>query len=73
MARNSTNIAQAIGAVNEIVSDQATVLAQIIQILQTKAAGSGASLFGQIYDSGAVYPISGVTVTESNGIVTIGG
>ena len=73
MARTQTTVADAISAVNTIVSSQAASLAEIKTLLQNKAAGSGASLFGVICDGTSLYPISGVTVSESDGVVTIGG
>ena len=74
MARTQTTVADAITAVNAIVSSQAAALAEIKTLLQNKAAGSGgAALFGVICDDSTLYPISGVTVSEADGVITIGG
>lgn len=74
MARNSENIAGAISAVNAVISSQASALAELKALVQTKAAGSGgAALFGVICDDSTLYPISGVTASESDGVITIGG
>ena len=73
MARNSENIAGAISAVNGIIASQASALAEIKTLLQNKAAGSGAAIFGVICDDTSLYPISGVTVSEADGVITIGG
>lgn len=74
MARTQTTVADAITAVNTIVSSQASALAEIKTLLQNKAAGSGgAVLFGVICDGTTLYPISGVTVSESDGVITLGG
>lgn len=74
MARNSETVAGAISAVNAIVSSQAAALAEIKTLLQNKAAGSGgAALFGVICDDTSLYPISGVTASEADGVITIGG
>lgn len=74
MARTQTTVAGAISAVNAIVSSQAAALAEIKTLLQNKAAGSGgASLFGVICDDTTLYPISGVTVSEADGVITLGG
>ena len=74
MARTQTTVAGAISAVNAIVSSQAAALAELKALVQTKAAGSGgASLFGVICDDSTLYPISGVTASESDGVITIGG
>lgn len=74
MARTQTTVADAITAVNAIVSSQAAALAEIKTLLQNKAAGSGgAALFGVICDDSTLYPISGVTVSEVDGVITIGG
>lgn len=74
MARTQTTVADAITAVNAIVSSQAAALAEIKTLLQNKAAGSGgAALFGVICDGTTLYPISGVTVSEADGVITIGG
>lgn len=72
--RNATNIADAITAVNAIISSQTASLASLKALIQTKAAGSGgAALFGVICDGSTLYPISGVTVSEVDGVITIGG
>lgn len=74
MARTQTTVAGAISAVNAIVSSQTAALAELKALVQTKAAGSGgASLFGVICDDTSLYPISGVTVSESDGVITLGG
>ena len=74
MARNSETVAGAISAVNAIVSSQAAALAELKALVQTKAAGSGgAALFGVICDGTTLYPISGVTVSEADGVITLGG
>lgn len=74
MARTQTTIADAITAVNAIVSSQTTALASLKALIQTKAAGSGgATLFGVICDGSTLYPVSGVTVSEADGVITIGG
>lgn len=74
MARTQTTVADAITAVNTIVSSQASALAEIKTLLQNKAAGSGgAALFGVICDGTTLYPISGVTVSEADGVITLGG
>ena len=68
MARNSETVAGAISAVN------AAALAELKALVQTKAAGSGgAALFGVICDDSTLYPISGVTVSEADGVITLGG
>ena len=72
--RTQTTIADAITAVNTIVSSQTAALAEIKTLLQNKAAGSGgATLFGVICDGSTLYPVSGVTVSEADGVITIGG
>ena len=72
--RNSETVAGAISAVNVIVSSQAAALAELKALVQTKAAGSGgAVLFGVICDGTSLYPMSGVTVSESDGVITLGG
>ena len=74
MARNSETVAGAISAVNAIVSSQAAALAELKALVQTKASGSGgAALFGVICDDSTLYPISGVTVSEADGVITLGG
>ena len=72
--RDSTDIAHAIEQVNGIVSSQTAALAELKVLVQTKAAGSGgAALFGVICDGTTLYPISGVTVSEADGVITLGG
>lgn len=72
--RTQTNIADAITAVNAIISSQTASLASLKALIQTKAAGSGgAALFGVICDGSTLYPISGVTVSEADGVITLGG
>lgn len=74
MARTQTTVADAITAVNAIVSSQAAALAELKALVQTKAAGSGgASLFGVICDDSTLYPISGVTASVADGVITLGG
>lgn len=74
MARTQTTVADAITAVSEIVSSQAAALASLKALIQTKAAGSGgAALFGVICDGTSLYPISGVTVSEADGVIALGG
>ena len=72
--RNETTIAGAIDAVNGIVAEQSTALEQIKSALYSKAAGSGGgATSGQVYDSGVLTLISGMTVSPADGILTIGG
>lgn len=71
--RNATNVADAITALKAVVSEQATALAEVKAALATKAIGSGASLFGVICDGSTLYPVSGVTVSEADGVITLGG
>lgn len=74
MARTQTTVADAITAVNTIVSSQATALAQIKSALQGKAAGSGGgATSGQVYDAGVLTLISGMTASADGGVLTIGG
>mgnify|MGYP006928575082 FL=1 len=74
MARTQTTVADAITAVSEIVSSQTASLASLKALIQNKAAGSGgAALFGVICDGTSLYPISGVTVSEADGVITLGG
>lgn len=74
MARTQTTVADAITAVNTIVSSQATTLAQIKSALQGKAAGSGGgATSGQVYDAGVLTLISGMTASADGGVLTIGG
>ena len=65
MARTQTTVADAITAVNTIVSSQATALAQIKSALQGKAAGSGVDL-------GALDVYVGDFLTSENYTVTKG-
>ena len=72
--RTQTNIADAITAVNAIISSQTASLASLKALIQNKAAGSGgAALFGVICDGSTLYPVSGVTVSEADGVITLGG